>query len=154
MEELRRSRTSRRTIVEMVVVGAIASALGIAVGLAIDWFPTAASSQSGPIDTLWDVLVICSVPVFVGVQAFVLYCVWRFKMRPGQELQDGPPIHGNTRLEVVWTVIPAVIILGLCTYAYFVLEDIEEAQANEWRINGTGQQVTGTFQDPGGITGG
>ena len=46
-------------------------------------------------------------------------------MRPGEENLDGPPIHGNTRLEVVWTVIPAVLILGLCTYAYFVLDDIE-----------------------------
>ena len=33
-------------------------------------------------------------------QAVVLYCVWKFRMRPGQELHDGPPIHGNTRLEV------------------------------------------------------
>ncbi|HEV3000666.1 MAG TPA: cytochrome c oxidase subunit II [Solirubrobacteraceae bacterium] len=144
----------RAAVLPMVLIVLFSSAVGIVLGLLIDWFPTPASTQADPIDTLWDVLVIASVPVFVGVQAFVLYCVWRFRMRPGQELQDGPPIHGNTRLEVVWTVIPAVLILGLCTYAYFVLEDIEEAKANEWRINVVGQQFTWTFEYPEAITGG
>ena len=91
----------RAAVVPVVVIVLLSSALGIVLGLLIDWFPTPASTQADPIDTLWDVLIIASVPVFVGVQAFVLYCVWRFRMRPGQELQDGPPIHGNTRLEVI-----------------------------------------------------
>jgi cytochrome c oxidase subunit 2 len=144
----------RAAVVPMVVIVLLSSAIGIVLGLLIDWFPTPASTQADPIDTLWDVLVIASVPIFVGVQAFVLYCVWRFRMRPGQEQQDGAPIHGNTTLEVVWTIIPAVIILGLCTYAFFVLEDIEEAKAGEWRINVTGQQFTWTFEYPEAITGG
>ena len=144
----------RAAVVPVVLIVLLSSATGIVLGLLIDWFPTPASTQADPIDTLWDVLIIASVPIFVGVQAFVLYCVWRFRMRPGQEQLDGPPIHGNTKLEVVWTVIPAVLILGLCTYAYFVLEDIEEAKANEWRINVTGQQFTWTFEYPEQITGG
>ena len=142
----------RAAVLPMVLIVLISSAVGVVLGLLIDWFPTPASTQADPIDTLWDVLVIASVPIFVGVQAFVLYCVWRFRMRPGQEQQDGPPIHGHTMLEVVWTVIPALLILGLCTYAYFVLDDIEEAKANEWRINVTGQQFTWTFEYPEAIT--
>src|SRR5918998_2935051 len=133
--KIQHRQKDRAAVLPMVLIVLISSITGIILGLLIDWFPTPASTQADPIDTLWDVLVICSVPVFVGVQAFVLYCVWRFRMRPGQELQDGPPIHGNTRLEVIWTVIPAVLILGLCTYAYFVLTDIEEAKANEMRVN-------------------
>src|SRR5215213_4512289 len=147
-------QTDRAAVLPMGVIVLISSTVGVILGLLIDWFPTPASTQADPIDTLWDVLVIASVPVFVGVQSFVLYCVWRFRMRPGQEQQDGPPIHGNTRLEVVWTVIPAVLILGLCTYAYFVLDDIEEAAANEWKINVTGQQFTWTFEYPKEVTGG
>jgi cytochrome c oxidase subunit 2 len=137
-----------RSVVPLVLLGVLASVIGVVLGLLIDWFPTPASTQADPIDTLWDVLVIVSVPVFVLVQAIVLYCVWRFRMRPGQEMQDGPPIHGNTRLEVVWTIIPAVLILALCTYAYVVLRDIEEAQAGEMRINVVGQQFTWTFEYP------
>ena len=144
----RNRQSDRASIVQLVVLGVIASAIGIVLALAIDWFPAAASTQAKPIDTLWDVLLIVSVPVFVLVQAVVLYCVWKFRMRPGQEQQDGPPVHGNTRLEVIWTLIPAVIILGLCTYAYFVLDDIEEAKADEMRINVIGQQFTWTFEYP------
>ena len=51
----------------MVIVGVIASALGIALGLLIHWFPPAASTQADQIDTLWDVLIIASVPIFVLV---------------------------------------------------------------------------------------
>ena len=138
----------RASIVQLVVLGVIASAIGIVLALLIDWFPTQAAIQADPIDTLWDVLLIVSVPVFVLVQAVVLYCVWKFRMRPGQEQQDGPPIHGNTRLEVVWTLVPAIVILGLCAYAYFVLDDIEEAKASEMRIDVVGQQFTWTFEYP------
>ena len=95
--------------------------LGIALGLLIDWFPVAASGEAKEIDTLWDVLLIASVPVFVLVQTIVLYCVWKFRMRPGEELMDGPPIHGNTKLEIWWTAIPAVLLVRLCSYAYVVL---------------------------------
>jgi cytochrome c oxidase subunit 2 len=146
-DEIRRERQSERAqLGPLIVLGVLASAIGIAIGLWIDWFPTPASTQADKIDTLWDVLVIASVPVFVGVVAVVLYCVWRFRLRPGQELEDGPPIHGNTQLEVIWTLIPALVILGLCTYAYFVLHDIEEAKANEMQVNVIGQQFTWTFE--------
>src|SRR5829696_44166 len=103
-----RRQSDRAQFGPLIALSVIASAIGIAIGLAIDWFPTAASTQAEPVDTLWDILVIVSVPVFVLVVAAVLYSVWRFRMRPGQELQDGPPIHGNTRLEVIWTLVPAL----------------------------------------------
>ena len=147
---VRDRQSGRGSAIQLILLGVIASAIGVVLGLLIDWFPTPASTQADPIDTLWDVLLIASVPIFVLVQAVVLYSVWKFRMRPGQELQDGPPIHGNTRLEVIWTLIPAIIILGLCTYAYAVLTDIEDAQANEMRINVVGQQFTWTFEYPQG----
>src|SRR5262245_66283995 len=133
----------------MFVIGAVASVIGIAVGLAIDWFPVGASAEAHKIDTLWDVLLIASVPVFVLVEVVVLYCVWRFRMRPGEELKDGPPIHGNTTLEIVWTAIPAILLVGLCSYAYAVLHDIEKKQPNSLTVNVTGEQFAWTFNYPG-----
>ena len=141
-------RQERTPVVQMVVVGVIASAVGIGSGLAIDWFPTAASSQAGPIDDLWDLMIWASVPVFVLVTVIVLFSAWKFHMRPGEENLDGPPIHGNTRLEVVWTAIPAIILVALCSWAYVVLTDIEEAQANEMRIDVTGQQFAWSYAYP------
>jgi cytochrome c oxidase subunit II len=131
---------------QMVVIGAIASALGIAAGLLINWFPVAASKEAKPIDTLWDVLIIASVPVFVLVVTVVLFSVWKFRMRPGEELMDGPPIHGNTRLEIVWTAIPAILLVGLCTYAFLVLRDVEaKATGEPLPVRVVGQQFSWTF---------
>jgi cytochrome c oxidase subunit 2 len=132
----------------------IVSAVGIVLGLAIDWFPPAASTQAEKIDTLYDVLIIVSVPMFVIVTAVVVFSVIFFRMRPGQELEDGPPIHGNTRLEVVWTAIPAALIAGLCTYAYIVLVDIEKkpsaasAATREMKVQVFGEQFAWTFAYP------
>jgi cytochrome c oxidase subunit 2 len=148
-EETPRGPVSRTTIVQMVVVGIVASALGIALGLVIDWFPAQASTQADKVDTFWDVLIIVSVPVFVLVTVVVGFAMKEFRQRPGEELLDGPPIHGNTRLEVVWTAIPAIILVVLCGYAYKVLHDIEKAPAQaaqELKVQVYGQQFTWTFE--------
>jgi cytochrome c oxidase subunit 2 len=132
----------------MLGIGIVASILGIAAGLLIDWFPIAASEEAKPIDTLWDVLIIASVPVFVGVTVVVMFSVIKFRMRQGEEELDGPPIHGNTRLEVIWTAIPAILLVGLCTYAFIVLEDVEKAQANTMEVRVVGEQFAWTFFYP------
>jgi cytochrome c oxidase subunit 2 len=140
-------RERKRTVQQMVVVGVIATAIGIAIGLTIHWFPPADSTQADKIDTLWDVLIIATVPVFVLVTVIVCFAVIEFRMRPGEENLDGPPIHGNTRLEVIWTAVPAILIVGLVTYAYVVMRDIEEAPAagNERVVAVTGQQFAWSF---------
>ena len=131
---------------QLLAIGAVASAIGIAVALAIDWWPTLASEEGAKIDTLYDVLLIVSVPVFVLVVVVVLYCVWRFRMRPGQENLDGPPMHGNTRLEILWTALPAVLLVALCTYAYVVLDDIEDAKGEApMNVRVVGEQFAWTF---------
>jgi cytochrome c oxidase subunit 2 len=132
----------------MLIIGVIASAIGIAVSLSIDWFPVAGSSQAHKIDTLFDVLLIASVPIFVLVEVVVLFSVWKFRMRPGEERKDGPPIHGNTALEVVWTAIPAILLVGLCSYAYVTLRQIERKPAHEMTVDVTGQQFTWSFRYP------
>jgi cytochrome c oxidase subunit II len=144
-----RTADHKAPIMPLVAIGVIASALGIALGLIIDWFPVAASEQVDQVDHFYDVLIIASVPMFVLVTTVVLYCVYRFKMRPGEEDMDGPPIHGNTRLEVIWTVIPAVMMLGLCIYAAIRLGEAEKAPAasepEEITVRVVGEQFTWTF---------
>jgi cytochrome c oxidase subunit 2 len=142
-------KSGRRHVLPLVAIGLVTSVCGIALGLLIDWFPTQASEEGKDIDTLWDVLLIVSVPIFVLVETIVLYSVWKFRMRPGDELKDGPPIHGNTRLEVIWTAIPAILLVALCSYSYVVLRDIEEAEASEMKVRVVGEQFTWTFFYPG-----
>jgi cytochrome c oxidase subunit 2 len=140
-------RERKRTVQQMVVVGVVATAIGITIGLLIPWFPPADSTQADKIDTLWDVLVIASVPIFVLVTVVVGFSIIEFRMRPGEENLDGPPIHGNTKLEVIWTAVPAILIVGLVTYAYIVLHDVEKAPAagNERVVTVTGQQFAWSF---------
>lgn len=143
-----RPPVERSHIIRLLLIGLVATAGGVAAGLAIHWFPTEASSQAGKIDTLYDVLIVVTVPIFVLVETIVLFAVFEFRMRPGEERLDGPPIHGNTRLEVIWTAGPAALIAGLAIYAFVVLQDLEKKPAHETNINVYGQQFAWSFRYP------
>jgi cytochrome c oxidase subunit 2 len=133
----------------MIVMGAIGVAILLPIALVIPWFPANASKQAGNDHTLYKVLLIASVPIFVLVETVVLFSVFKFRMRPGEEEKDGPPVHGNTRLEVVWTVLPACLILGLCAYSYTVLHSNEKTKAGEMTVNVTARQFGFEFSYPG-----
>jgi cytochrome c oxidase subunit II len=129
----------------MLVYGLIATAILLPVSLAVDWFPEQGSSSADEIDTLYDVLLIVSVPIFVLVMTVAIYSVIRFRARPGDS-GDGEPIHGNARLEVVWVVIPFILVSVLAAYAWITLNDIEEKQKNELVVDVTGQQFTWSYR--------
>src|SRR4051794_25201450 len=136
----------------MLVIGIVASVVGTYGALQIDWFPTAASTAAPKIDTLYDWLLVASVPMFVLVMAVAIYCVVRFRVRPGGPTGDGSPIHGNTRLEIIWVTIPFLIVTALAVYAAVVLAQIEEKKPNELQVRAIGQQFTWHFEytQPGG----
>lgn len=144
----------RRSLTATIVAAAIAVALGIYFSYEIHWFPVQASAQAHNTDHLYHVLVIASIPIFVLVVAVILYSVWQFRMKPGEELKDGVPIHGNTRLEVFWTAIPAILMLGMVGYSFVILHDNEKKPAHEIQIGVTGQQFFWSFQYPSSVTGG
>jgi cytochrome c oxidase subunit 2 len=137
----------------MVAAGLVLTAVMRAVVLSLPWFPTEASTQVREIHTLWDVLLVASVPVFALVVTIIGTSIIRFRMRPGQEEQDGPPIHGNTRLEVFWTAASATVIVGLVTYGLIVLHHIEQPAHGrgppEMPVDVVAQQFTWTFSYPG-----
>jgi cytochrome c oxidase subunit II len=146
--------SKQRPVILTLVAAGIAIAIGVALSYWIHWFPVQASTQAHNTDRLYHVLVDASIPIFVLVVSVILYCVWQFRMKPGEELKDGAPIHGNTRLEVVWTTIPAIILLGLVAYSFIVLHDNEKKPAREINVGVTGQQFAWSFQYPPSVTGG
>jgi cytochrome c oxidase subunit 2 len=143
----------RRSLILTLVAAALAIGSGVAISYAIHWFPVQAATQAKNTDRLYHVLVDASIPVFVLVVTVVLYCVWQFRMKPGEELEDGPPIHGNTRLEVFWTAAPAVLLLSLLSYSFVVLHDNEKKPKREIRVGATAQQFAWSFQYPPSVTG-
>ena len=134
-------------LARMFIYGAIASVILLAISLSIDWFPQQGAAAAHKIDTLYDVLLIVSVPIFVLVMTVAIYSVIRFRARPG-DTGDGPPIHGNARLEVVWVVIPFLLVSGLAIYAWITLNDIETKKKGEMIVHVTGQQFEWSYAYP------
>ncbi|MBA2794159.1 MAG: hypothetical protein H0U32_09265, partial [Thermoleophilaceae bacterium] len=58
-------------LVKMAIFSLVAMIIGTIISLSIDWFPVQASSAADDIDTLYDVLLVASVPIFVLVMAVV-----------------------------------------------------------------------------------
>jgi cytochrome c oxidase subunit 2 len=140
---------TRKDVYRMIAIGVVIAAVATWGSIQIDWFPAEGATQAHKIDTLYDWLLVASVPMFVLVMAVAIYCVVRFRVRPGQEELDGAPIHGHTRLEIVWVTIPFIIVTTLAVYAAVVLADIEKKQPNELRVRVTAQQFTWHFDYPG-----
>jgi cytochrome c oxidase subunit 2 len=68
-------------------------------------------------------------------------------VKPG-DTRDGAPIHGNTRLEIIWVTIPFIIVSVLAAYGWIVLDDIEAKKPNTLTVNVTGQQFAWSFEYP------
>lgn len=131
----------------MVAFGFIIVFGGLLIGIVFTplIFPPQASAQSQQIDELFKILLILGGAIFILVQGLLLYSVIRFRVAP-DDTTDGPPIHGNATLELIWTAIPAVIVLVLVALSYVVWVDIRKEIPNENVINGEVIPVTATAQ--------
>ncbi len=138
----------RGSIVQLIMIGVLAGAVASAVALIPDWLPHSASREAGRIDfVFWFVTGIC-IFVFSIVAAVTLYAVWKFRAAPDDD-SDGPPIHGNTGLEIVWTAVPTLLVTAIAIVSAIVLAKDDAAGANPLRVNVYGQQFFWSFDYPG-----
>ncbi|HKH13309.1 MAG TPA: cytochrome c oxidase subunit II [Solirubrobacterales bacterium] len=138
---------TRATLVRIIAAIVVLTVVMAVPMTQIHWNGTEASSQAHQIDTLLNVMIILSSFVFSIVLVMLGYCVWKYRAKPGDE-SDGEPIHGNTKLEITWTVIPTVIVLFGAIYSWIVLGDIESQASDSLPINVTAQQYEWTFNYP------
>lgn len=137
----------RGSIASLVGIGVVAGGIAAAVALALPWLPTPASNEAGRIHPLfWFVIVICIV-VFAVVIAVMLYSIVHFRAAPDDD-SDGPPIHGHTGLEIVWTLIPTVLVTAIGIVSAIVLARNDAQGANVLRVNVTAQQFAWSFSYP------
>jgi len=95
------------------------------VALLIPWLPDPASKQADRIDfVFWFVTAIC-IAIFALVAAVIVYSVINFRARPDDD-EDGPPTHGNTGLEIVWTAVPAALVTAISIVSAVVLAKNEQ----------------------------
>ncbi len=138
----------RGSIVRITIYGVIAGTLASLAAVLIPWLPTSASEEMDRIEfTFWFTTVIC-IGVFAVVAAAIVYMVLKFRVQPEDDT-DGPPIHGHTGLEIVWTAIPAVLVTAISIVSAIVLAKNDDAGPNPIRIAVTAQQFAWKFEYPG-----
>lgn len=108
----------RRLTVLLIVLLAVACVWSFAAARELGWwFPRNVSVFGERIDALFDLNLWITGGVFVLVFLVLAWTVWR-GARPGR----ASPVHGDVRLELVWTLVPAAIFVALAV-----------AQLDEWR---------------------
>ncbi len=85
------------------------------------WLPPQASAEARLIDNLFSLMTTIGCLIFFGVVGALLYSII-FQRAPKYDTSDGPPIEGNLTLEVVWTVVPSLVIVGIAFASYQVYD--------------------------------
>jgi len=78
------------------------------------------STFGGQVDSLFTLVLILTGIAFIATEAVLIYSLIRYRRRRGQKASY---IHGNRRLEIIWTIIPGVLLFGLGVY-----------QIDTWRL--------------------
>lgn len=138
----------RLPIAKIIAATVALTAAISAVMVSINWNGQEASTAAPKIDDLLNVMIVLSSFVFSLVMVMLFYALWRFKAKPGDE-SDGEPIHGNTKLEVAWTLIPTIIVLFAAGYSWVVLDEIEAKDPNPLTVDVFSQQFAWSFGYPG-----
>ena len=110
----------RGSIVQLVAIGVLCGAGATAVALLVPWLPDPASKQADRIDFVFWFVTAISISIFALVAAVIIYSLIKFRARPDEDA-DGPPIHGNTGLEIAWTAVPAVLVTAIAIVSAVVL---------------------------------
>ena len=129
------NRPSRSPSISPAAVVVTAVFLLVSV-IGINWFttfvpivlPEQASAESKSVDELFYILVIIGGVVFFLIQGMLLISVIAFRARPGDR-GDGPTYHGNPLLEVIWTIIPALVVVFLAVVSYNIWAQNSEPKA-------------------------
>jgi len=103
-------------------------------------FPEAGGSPNADsIKTLYIMVFILALFIFVGVEATLLWALFRFKAKKGRTAAQ---IHGNTKLEVGWTVGAFLILIFITFFTFIKLGDIKDPKPS--LIDENGNQVAQT----------
>lgn len=107
----------------MLVVALVVATIliGLWVGSDHSLLPVQASLNAPLYDQLFQVLYSIGTILFLGVFGVLIYSMVRFRRRDG-DVSDGAAIEGNLPLEIVWTAIPAVVVLFVGLYSYNIYD--------------------------------
>jgi cytochrome c oxidase subunit 2 len=90
--------------------------------------------------------------IFLLVEGALVTFIWRYRARGRARTTEGPQVHGHTRLEVIWTVIPVVVLVLIGAFVFYELPGISDAPAatNALSVKVEGHQFYWQFDYPNG----
>jgi cytochrome c oxidase subunit II len=151
------SRVRRKRLFTLVLaVGAALALAGVAEAGNGGVGPVSPESPNASriLDSYWLIFAFTGA-IFVLVEGLLLVFVIRFRNRGGARDVEGPQIRGNTRLEVIWTVLPVLVLAAIAAFVFYELpaiEDVPSASASGGQVNVTveGKQFYWQFTYPNG----
>ncbi|MGD2078320.1 MAG: cytochrome c oxidase subunit II [Chloroflexota bacterium] len=114
---------------------------------AIYQLPPAASAQAGPIDQLFGGHFLFISFFFALIVVIFLYAIVAFRRKPGDE-EEAEQFHGNTPLEIAWTIIPLIIVIAFGIWGWVVLNEVTAENPDEMTVNVIGRQWSWVFEYP------
>jgi cytochrome c oxidase subunit 2 len=134
-------------IVNVVVLIAVVTVV-VAVGLnSLNLLPPLASEEGAYVDRLFGMHLQVIAFLFALIIVFMLYSLVAFRRKPGEE-GDGAHIHGNTTLEIVWTLVPLGIVLYFSALGTQYLREITASSPDEMVVEVTASQFSWRFAYP------
>jgi len=77
----------------------------------------------------------------------MFYAVYAFRRQPGDE-EDAEHVHGHTGLEIIWTIVPTLVVIVFGIYGAVVLSDLLKSEPNERTVEVIGRQWSWQFGYP------
>src|SRR5689334_4803580 len=111
------------------------------------FFPPEAKSVEGKeIRGLYDIVFIIAAVIFFVVEGLIIWTVLRYRRKPGDD-ELPPQTHGNNLAEVMWTLIPTVIVLFLFFVSWSTLNNVEATSPNpDLKVRAVAGQFQWTFE--------
>jgi cytochrome c oxidase subunit 2 len=134
----------RKGIVQLVAIGVVIGVALTLTALFLQWLPTSASEEFDRIQAVYWFATVISIGIFSLVTAVVVFSVWKWRV-PDDDDADGPPIHGHTGLEILWTAVPAILVTAIGIVSAIVLARNGEAGTRPLEVQAIGQQFAWKF---------
>ena len=136
-----------RTLFLSAIVGIGLIAAGFVVASQVNVMPPVGSARAVAVDQLFRILLGISTVIFLLVEGALVFAVLRFRRQAGDD-RPGPAIHGNTSLEILWTLIPAAIVVVIGVYSFQVLTAIESQGIGPRVVEVVARQFSWQFRYP------
>lgn len=114
------------------------------------WLPPPNSTIASDVDSLFYFLVYASTVTFILVIALMAIFVSRYRRKGKETLTSG--IDHNTKLEILWTVIPTILICIVFFWGFSGFMKMHIIPANSFEIKVTGAKWFWTFSYPEGVS--